>query len=1236
MKTRNLAVLAAIGLSMLGARADAAATSRYVTPTGAGAKNGSDWANAFGSLQDAIDASVSGDILYLASGVYTNGVADTSSTSLCILTNRTSLQILGGYAGSGAPGATDGGRSVVSNATGRSIRLLRGESVDLRLERLGFTGGEIVAGSGGGLYFKNSTLTLKNCLIRGNRVRKGATIYGGGLCLSTGSLSLEDCDIEANSSDEVGGTGGHFNAYGGGIAVTGGVKTEVVRCRFNGNWGYGQYRINYGGGLYVEGGTASVSDCTFTTNYLCLNKNYYDGKAWGAGVCANGVTGLRIADCQFIDNLTHGMTACGAIYFAGKSSAAVGTVERCVISTPSAASIPRPCQSAATGINERDLFCGIGVGTGTLALTNVLIASDARGAPIKLFASTSRALLSRCTVVGGGGYAVRLEEGACTFDQSIVGDFPSGLLDLVKGSFNATYSRLPSLDGIAGEGNFTDAPLLSDDGFHPPLSRAGRYTGGFFSDGSWTTDTETSPTLDRAPDTAAIGDEPQPNGHLANIGYDAGTSVASKSDLGNPPVPDALTVYAYAPTNITASTACARGEASASATLSVAWGATDGGTASLSDWANSKQIGTAAAWELVSTSISNSGKANYYRFYATDGVNTAWSDPVMTYTAASLPTVSSPSVTHVTRHEATVYWTLEDDGDDTVSLLVIATPTNGGTTVTNDVGTVAEGDGSCRVTGLLANTAYDYVVQASNGAGAARTAAASFTTFATTPQSRYVSPLGAGLRDGSDWANAFSNLQEAVDFCLYAGDTIYMQAGDYIIEEADVNVLSHYAIDDHPDLTIIGGYVGTGTPGARSADARSVLRRHTGHDRRVMEASNSKITFDGIGMRDGRYVAMNLNGFGLCATSCDLLFTNCLFADNFTSTSSSRRYYGGAIYASAGTLEAVDCVFTNNGASVSTDNTYTKGGAVFATGTTSLRFTRCLFDRNRLYNLYQETQGGALYLTGCGQAFIDDCTFTTNTARKHTTHTSSAAYGGAICAVNLSRLEIADSHFAGNDSVGRNGIGGALYLADASGNGTMTTLVSRCSFIANGNTTTNSSWGSIALVSGRLAMTNVLQCATTRERGIDIRGGVAELANVTVADCVNGYGLVVASGATCSLRNAIVWNNGQGAISGSPEVAYSCLQDDVAGDGNFTEDPLFADTDHYHLLSQGGYITGGFFDGTWTHRRVTSPCIDAGDPAAPFALEPFRNGRRLNLGAYGNTAAASKTYVPLGSSLILR
>jgi hypothetical protein len=44
---------------------------------------------------------------------------------------------------------------------------------------------------------------------------------------------------------------------------------------------------------------------------------------------------------------------------------------------------------------------------------------------------------------------------------------------------------------------------------------------------------------------------------------------------------------------------------------------------------------------------------------------------------------------------------------------------------------------------------------------------------------------------------------------------------------------------------------------------------------------------------------------------------------------------------------------------------------------------------------------------------------------------------------------------------------------------------------------------------------------------------------------------------------------------------------------------------------------------------VSSPCIDAGDPAADFSGEARPNGGRLNIGAHGGTA-----YAEMSDSLI--
>jgi len=76
-------------------------------------------------------------------------------------------------------------------------------------------------------------------------------------------------------------------------------------------------------------------------------------------------------------------------------------------------------------------------------------------------------------------------------------------------------------------------------------------------------------------------------------------------------------------------------------------------------------------------------------------------------------------------------------------------------------------------------------------------------------------------------------------------------------------------------------------------------------------------------------------------------------------------------------------------------------------------------------------------------------------------------------------------------------------------------------------------------------------------------------------------------------------------------------------------DPLFADPDNgdYHLMSIEGRwdpaAAGGA--GGFVADSITSPCIDAGDTSDAVSTETDPNGGRINMGAYGGTAEASRS-----------
>ena len=80
------------------------------------------------------------------------------------------------------------------------------------------------------------------------------------------------------------------------------------------------------------------------------------------------------------------------------------------------------------------------------------------------------------------------------------------------------------------------------------------------------------------------------------------------------------------------------------------------------------------------------------------------------------------------------------------------------------------------------------------------------------------------------------------------------------------------------------------------------------------------------------------------------------------------------------------------------------------------------------------------------------------------------------------------------------------------------------------------------------------------------------------------------------------------------------------GRGNLAGDPRFADPNHgdFHLMSQAGRWQPE--SQSWVIDPVTSIAIDTGNPATPLGEEAANPANvRINLGAYGGTAQASKS-----------
>ena len=135
-----------------------------------------------------------------------------------------------------------------------------------------------------------------------------------------------------------------------------------------------------------------------------------------------------------------------------------------------------------------------------------------------------------------------------------------------------------------------------------------------------------------------------------------------------------------------------------------------------------------------------------------------------------------------------------------------------------------------------------------------------------------------------------------------------------------------------------------------------------------------------------------------------------------------------------------------------------------------------------------------------------------------------------------------------------------------------------------------------------------------------IAGSSPTISNLTIVG--NMYGIEAYVDSQPDISNSIFWNNTGSDLFGC-QARYSCLSRPTEGEGNITADPLFVDPNagDYHLFSARGRYWPEH--DVWILDRVTSPCIDGGDPSVDLLDEPIPNGSRINMGAYGGTIQAS-------------
>jgi parallel beta-helix repeat protein/predicted outer membrane repeat protein len=392
-------------------------------------------------------------------------------------------------------------------------------------------------------------------------------------------------------------------------------------------------------------------------------------------------------------------------------------------------------------------------------------------------------------------------------------------------------------------------------------------------------------------------------------------------------------------------------------------------------------------------------------------------------------------------------------------------------------------------------------------------------------------------------------------------------------------------------------------------------------------SDNSATGMGGGVLTDSNMILTNCNfiensartGAGIYNYHCNPVVLNCFFSGN------SCEYDGGAIFNTSDSSPVLkNCVFTAN----SSGNA---GGAIYNhgySGPKGLILTNCTFTENK------STSGGGLF----GAGTLMGCTFLRNTAQW-----GGGAYGGGSLSNCMFIDNVVEKH------------GGGMVF-DGS-------LLNQCTFVGN---TAGRNGGGIWNWDNSPTHVNCRFSGNVAGRNggamWNVDGGGYTLINCTLDDNIAGeQGGAIHSDDWPILASCILWGNrdssGVGesahvyAYYGSPAVNYCCIQGwtgALGGLGNIGADPCFvslgywADANEsstivepndpnavwvdgdYHLKSQAGRWNPN--TASWIQDVTTSPCIDTGDMKSPIGHEPFPNGGLINMGTYGGTVEASKSY----------
>jgi len=448
----------------------------------------------------------------------------------------------------------------------------------------------------------------------------------------------------------------------------------------------------------------------------------------------------------------------------------------------------------------------------------------------------------------------------------------------------------------------------------------------------------------------------------------------------------------------------------------------------------------------------------------------------------------------------------------------------------------------------------------------------------------YVDLNASGDNNGASWANAYTDLQDAIENAPF-GSQIWVAQGTYTPTTGTDREVSFEVPNG---VQIYGGFTGE----ENSLNQRDVTANTTTlsgdigvtanssdnsvHVVNISDTSNSSV-LDGFTISDGHADDSSLsnNGAGIYGVGSQAILSNLIISDNnadnlgggmYSSNSLNQlnnvsfedntAYYGGGLYNTSSGSILTDTTFANNSAVISGGAVYNENSSIFVS-------------ESRFGGNQADTHGGAIYNNSNSNIVVDDAAFNGNTAKNS---------GGAIYNDSNSPV-LTNVSFKENTAVSS---GGAIFEGSG-GEGK----------VANGVFD-----GNIAEFGGGIYNNS------TNTQGVNLT-----FANNNATESGSAIYSTGTDDTTPVYNNSIFWGNVGGEDSifndgANTIVSQSIVQGGYEGLDITDEDPGYIDRDEGDLRILG-----------------SSPGIDAGTPepvteATDIAGNSRIIGSDVDLGAY--------------------